>query len=397
MRTLHPETQGDGTAIVHIDDTGDRFNKLSSLMLSELEEVLQDVEHDHAIRALIFISDKEDNFIVGADIREFEGAADRTAMHDRIHAIQTLFNRIERLPYPVIAAVNGPCLGGGMELALACRFRIATDHPKTLLGLPEVRLGLIPAAGGTQRLTRLLGVGRALPLILEGRTLSAPHARSLGLVDLIVYPDDLLATAKRCLPHFTQRMKTGAGRRHYPKFPSLDWVLRHSEPVRRFYFKQAAKRVDARAHGNYPALPEVLRCVEDETSCGLPCGLESEAEAFSRLVLSPESEALRGLFFAAAAMKKNPPTPAARRVERIGILGSGLMGAGIATVTAKSGLPVLLRDVSWYHLSGGPSRAFGPISTKAAEGRNGTPWNGTGSIAGSCPPWITSISPRRTW
>ncbi|MEN6485477.1 MAG: 3-hydroxyacyl-CoA dehydrogenase NAD-binding domain-containing protein [Syntrophobacteraceae bacterium] len=353
MRTLQMEIDGAGTAVIRIDDEGDTLNKLSSVMISELEEVLREIERDRAIRSLLFISGKEDNFIVGVDIREFEEASDRTAMHESIHVIQGLFNRIERLPYPVIAAVNGPCLGGGMELALACRFRIATDHDRTLLGLPEVKLGLIPAAGGTQRLTRLLGAGRALPLILEGRALSAPHARSIGMVDLVVHPYDLLGTAKRCLPYFGQRMKTRQGTRRYPPFPSLDWVLRHLKPARKYYFAQAAKRIDAKAHGNYPALPEILRCVENETTCGLPCGLESEAEAFSRLVLSPESEALRSLFFATTAMKRKPSTPFARQVQRVGILGGGLMGAGIATVAARSGMPVIMRDVSLYNLSRG--------------------------------------------
>ena len=353
MKTLRFEMQENGIAVVHINDAGDRLNKLSSAMIEELEEMVRDIEKDPSIRALIFISDKEDNFIVGADIREFEGASDRTVMHDRIHAIQDLFNRIEKLPYPTIAAINGPSLGGGLELALACRFRVATDHPKTLLGLPEVRLGLIPAAGGTQRLTRLLGVRKALPLILEGRTVSAPHARSLGMVDLVTYPYDLLGTVKQCLPFFERRMKKPLPWRKYPKFPSLDWTLRHLAPFRKFYFRRAADHVNAKTHDNYPALREVLRCVADETTCGMPCGLESEAEAFSRLVQSSESEALRGLFLESTAMKKNPPTPEARRVERVGILGGGLMGAGIAAVTAQAGLPVVLRDVSWYNLSHG--------------------------------------------
>src|SRR5208337_1699638 len=145
-----------------------------------------EVETDHFAKALVFISAKKDNFIVGANIRDFDKISEPEDARQRLTRVHAFFNRIANLHYPSIAAINGPCLGGGLELALACHFRIATDSRKTVLGQPEVMLGIVPAAGGTQRLTRLAGIRRALPLMLTGKRLRAGEAKALRLVDIVV-------------------------------------------------------------------------------------------------------------------------------------------------------------------------------------------------------------------
>lgn len=350
MKYLHLEYQDDAIAVIHLNDTNDRINKLSGEMLTELDQALSEVENSPELRGLIFISDKEDNFVAGADLKEMAEVLQPGLAKEMIHRAHSIFNRIEALPFPAVAAIHGHCLGGGMELALACHYRIATDHPKTQLGLPEVKLGLIPAGGGCQRLTRLLGVKRALPLMLEGRTLSAHRAGMLGLIDLTVYPYRLLEIAEQSVSLLHNKTPGG---RPYPHFPSLDWLLRYLKPARNLFFSLASRKVTDKTRGNYPAPELLLDCVETGISQGMEQGLEAEAQAFDQLVASPQSQELRQLFFATTALKKDPLADTAKPVAGIGILGAGLMGSGIASVSAKQGLPVVLKDTSWNNLGRG--------------------------------------------
>ena len=366
MIYLYVERSDDGIAVIHLNDVSDKMNKLSRDMLSELDGVLLDLEHDPALRGVVFVSDKEDNFVVGADLKEVEGVTQRGVAREMIHRAHGLFDRIEGLNCPVIAAIHGNCLGGGLELALACHYRIATDHPRTHLGLPEVKLGLIPAGGGTQRLTRLLGVRRALPFMLQGRTVSASRAAGLGLVDLVVYPYRLVEIATRRILNFGDKIKRT---RDYPGFETLDWLLRRVGPVRRLYFDQARRQVMKKTFGKYPAPLRVIECVETGILRGFREGLAAEAEAFDALVLSEESRALRDLFFASTALKKQPVTKQARPVSRVGIVGGGFMGSGIASVTARTGIPVVLKDVSAETLAHGLKNVWKDFQTEVDRHR----------------------------
>ncbi len=347
MEFFRVERMGDGVRFVFIDNPVDRVNTLSERMFPELGAVLDEVASDPSTRALVFISAKNDNFIVGADIKDFDNVKEpeqATAMISRFHA---LLNRIESFPFPVIAAINGPCLGGGLEFALACHFRIATDSAKTVLGLPEIRLGLLPAGGGTQRLPRLIGVHRALPLMLTGRHLDAREAKRTGLVDLVVFPYSLSDTVQRCVPHFKKkfpRKSTG------PVLLSLDRLIASVPPARKLYFALARRRVLQETHGNYPAALKLVDCVETGLAGTITDGFRAEAEALGPLILSPQSKAMRSLFFMQTALKKKKfgdPKP----VETVGVLGGGFMGSGIAAVSAAGGYRVLLKDVSWEKLS----------------------------------------------
>ena len=196
MDFFNLERHENGILFAFIDNPREKLNTLSAPMISELENLLDEAAGDHLAKALVFISAKPDNFIVGADIKIFDEVTEPGQVTEVITRIQALFSRIANLPFPAIAAINGPCLGGGLELALACHFRIATDSSKTVLGLPEIKLGLFPAAGGTQRLTRLAGVQKALPLMLTGKALTPAQAKALRIVDLVVFPGDLPATVK---------------------------------------------------------------------------------------------------------------------------------------------------------------------------------------------------------
>ncbi|MGH7525542.1 MAG: enoyl-CoA hydratase-related protein, partial [Gemmatimonadales bacterium] len=173
-------------AVITFDLIGESVNKLTAAAKVEFEALLIHLRDDAAIRAVVLISGKPDTFIAGADIEEFTALTTQTAAERLSFEGQEMVSRVETLPKPVVAAIHGACLGGGLELALACHYRIATDHPKTQLGLPEVQLGLIPGAGGCQRLPRLIGVRAALDMILAGRSERGAKAYRIGLVDELV-------------------------------------------------------------------------------------------------------------------------------------------------------------------------------------------------------------------
>ncbi|MGL5161352.1 MAG: fatty acid oxidation complex subunit alpha FadJ, partial [Plesiomonas shigelloides] len=232
------------------------------------------------------------------------------------------------------------CLGGGLELALACHARVCTEHDKTQLGLPEVQLGLLPGSGGTQRLPRLIGVAKALDLMLTGRSVRAKSARKMGLVDDVVPPSILLqAAAELALQPKPKRSKPGG---------AMGWLLEGNSAGRNLVFNQATKQTLSKTRGNYPAPEKILDVVRCGLEKGMAAGLEAEAREFGELVMTPESAALRSIFLATTEMKKEreagaTPLP----LKSIGVLGGGLMGGGIAFVTAsKAGLPVRIKDVA---------------------------------------------------
>src|SRR5687767_6042516 len=184
-----------GVAVVTFDLPGEPVNKLSASARIELEALLIGLRDDSSVRAVVLISGKPDNFIAGADIEEFTALTSQDAAERLSFQGQETVSRVETFHKPIVAAIHGACLGGGLELALACHYRIGTDHPKTQLGLPEVQLGLIPGAGGCQRLPRLIGARAALDMILSGRSERAAKAMRIGLVDEVVAPSILRSVA----------------------------------------------------------------------------------------------------------------------------------------------------------------------------------------------------------
>jgi 3-hydroxyacyl-CoA dehydrogenase/enoyl-CoA hydratase/3-hydroxybutyryl-CoA epimerase len=185
----------DSIAVVTLDLPGEPVNKLSAAVRLEFEALLIRLRDDNDIKGVVLISGKPDTFIAGADIEEFTALTTQAEAERLSFEGQEMVSRIETLPKPVVAAINGACLGGGLELALACHYRVAGDHPKTQLGLPEVQLGVIPGAGGTQRLPRLIGLRASLDMILTGKSERAARALRLGLVDEVVPPSILRRTA----------------------------------------------------------------------------------------------------------------------------------------------------------------------------------------------------------
>ncbi len=330
----------EGVAMVWLDQPGEKVNKLSLDLLDEFGAMLDDLEGDPDVQAAVLISRKPDTFIAGADIERFMQMAGTGQAEEMSRQGNALLSRMAESKKPVVAAIHGAALGGGLEVALACHYRIATDSPKTVLGQPEVQLGLLPAGGGTQRLPRLIGLQRALDLLLTGRNVYPYPARKMGLVDQIVAPATLAEAARKAALELARKPYRRADRRNW-----VERLLEGNPLGRAVIFRQAAKMVARRTRGNYPAPARILETVRVGLSKGLEAGLAKEAENFEKLMATPECRQLVNLFFAMNSAKKSPLREEARRVDRLAVLGGGLMGSGVADVSIQRGLEVYLKEI----------------------------------------------------
>jgi 3-hydroxyacyl-CoA dehydrogenase/enoyl-CoA hydratase/3-hydroxybutyryl-CoA epimerase len=346
-----------GVAVVTFDLKGEPVNKISRAVKQDVQATFEALEQDPSVKAIAFFSGKADTFIAGADIEEFVALA-TAAEAERLSAEgQALLERVARFPKPVAAGIHGACLGGGLEFALACRYRVASDHPRTQLGLPEVQLGILPGAGGCQRLPRLIGARAALDIILAGKVERAQKAFRLGIVDELVphaiLKDITIAAAQRMAGGWQPRRRRPGG--------FTGWLLDGNPLGRRLVFRAARKQVLAQTRGNYPAPLAALEAVEFGLKHGMAAGLKREAELFGQLAVTDVSRKLVQIFFATTALKKdfgipNPPPPAT--VHRLGVVGAGFMGAGIAgTAIAQGGVDVRMKDADLPRVTKGLATA----------------------------------------
>ncbi|MFO1424158.1 MAG: fatty acid oxidation complex subunit alpha FadJ [Candidatus Competibacteraceae bacterium] len=342
--------RADGIAVVTIDLPGESQNTLKAEFIHEANALLDRLEQDTHVQGVVLISGKPSSFIAGADINMLKACQTAAEATELSKTGQRFFDRLENFKAPVVAAIDGACLGGGLELALACHGRVCTDNPKTALGLPEVMLGVLPGSGGTQRLPRLIGIPTALDLMLTGKHLNAQKARRLGLVDDVAPANILLQTAidlvKKLQHNRAAMRKTGS----LFSVKGLTKLALEDNPLgRRVLFQKAREQVLGKTRGNYPAPLRIIDCVETGTGQGFQKGLEAEAVGFGELAVTPQARQLMNLYFATTAMKKDTGVADAsvqpRPVRKIGVLGAGLMGAGIAYVTTnKARVPVRLKD-----------------------------------------------------
>jgi len=336
----------DGIAVVTLDVPNAPVNTFARSVRDEFAVLLERLDRDESIRAAVVRSGKADVWVAGADIEEFldiETSSQAEALSRDGHA---LLDRLEKLKTPVVAAINGACLGGGLEAALACAYRIATDTPKTAFGLPEVQLGLIPGGGGTQRLPRLVGLEAGLDMILTGRNIRARKALQMGLIHELVHPailDEIAIERAKALADGTLKRGTVGGP-HGARHILLD----ENRIGRALVFRQARERILARTRGHYPAPLAALDVVATGYAHGTERGFREEARLFGELAVSEVSRQLVFLFFATSALKKDPgvpePAPPPKPVQKLAILGAGFMGAGIASIAAQQGTLVRLKD-----------------------------------------------------
>jgi 3-hydroxyacyl-CoA dehydrogenase/enoyl-CoA hydratase/3-hydroxybutyryl-CoA epimerase len=355
MQSPRVEYDAEGIAWVVFDDPESKVNVLGTEQMQQLDAVLDEL-YKRKPKAAVFISAKPGIFIAGADINELQRIHDASLGADLSRAGHRIFAKIERLGVPTVAAIDGACLGGGCELALACRYRVAADDPKTQIGLPETQLGIIPGWGGSQRLPRLIGLGAALDIICAGKSISADKARRIGLVDAAVPSVILRETATRLAMGEQRAKRKSVWRQNW-------W------PMRRFICRVARKRVLLRTEGRYPAPLRAIDAMEEGLRGAFNEGLEGEAKVFGEVSVTPQCRNLIRLFFLREkyaklvfnpeAVERTGPISAkvmTSPVEKVGVLGAGVMGAGIAQWCSARGLMVRLKDIKTDFVAAGIKR-----------------------------------------
>lgn len=339
-------------------------NLLDAAAIARLDELVAEIAANDAVDAVVVVSDREE-FILGGDIEAILHEEDAAASFGTTYRLTRVFRRIELSPKPYVAAINATALGGGFELALACHRRIVADAPSVLLGLPEVKVGLMPGAGGTQRLPRMLGVQAAVPLLLKGTHLSPTQARDLGLVDELVAPGSLHARAVAAAGEVVAA--GGFAKPWDGKAFTLPGGEVQEVANRRFFMEETA-RMHSRTQGNSIAERCILAAVYQGCQAGFDAGLKVEARKFAEVASSREAKAtIHARFVDRRRLRRDVRAralPAA--TDRIGVVGLGLMGCGIAFVAAASGSDVVLLDTSPEATAKGHARILS-LATKAGN------------------------------
>ncbi len=363
------DEQSGPIGVVTFDTPERKVNTLSRAVLEELAALVGRLEERSDLRGLLFRSGKPGQFIAGADLNDiaalsFISAAEAAGL---VTFGQQLFDRITRLPFPTVALIDGSCLGGGTELMLAFDDRLVSTAPQTHIGLPEVKIGVIPGWGGTQRLPRLVGLNAAIEMIGSGDPVSPPKAVAIGLAFDAVPAERLMDEGRRRIEYLQQ---------------SGDWQKRRESMVRplslspdqlTFAFAVAEGMTKARTKGHYPAPLLALRAIREGANLSLQDGLKVERKALSELVGSPVLANLIGIFFMKNRLSRDPgvndPAVVARPVNHVGVLGTGLMGAGIAAAHARSGIRTAMVDVDDACLARGIARAGDVVRSRIKIGR----------------------------
>lgn len=344
MTAVKFELGADGIAVVTLDMPGRSMNVLNDELMGPYAEVLSKIETDPAVKGVVLTSGKKE-FLAGADLENVYKITDPQVAFDLAEAFKGLLRRMEKCTKPFVAALNGTALGGGLELALACNHRIALNNPRAKFGLPEVKLGLLPGGGGTQRLPRIVGIQESLQLMTQGTELRVEQALKKGILnDTADTLEELISKARAwCVanpvaqqPWDVKGFKFPGGDSKHPAIAQL-WAI-------------APSMANAKAYGNYPALNHIASCVFEGGITDIDTGLKVESRYFAACVLSQESKNMMNtLWFQLNAIKKGqsrPSAPAKSQVKKLGILGAGMMGAGIAYVSAKVGIEVVLIDAT---------------------------------------------------
>lgn len=331
----------DGVAVIRLNGP-DKMNTISMGMQKESETIFKThILSNPAVKAVVFISSKPDNFIAGADIDMIKAVEDKSMLKEITMKGHAFFDEVKKTKLPFVAAINGAALGGGLEWAMYCDYRIATTSPKTVLGLPEVKLGLLPGMGGTYHLPKLVGYANALDMILTGKNVRPDKAKKMGLVDLVVDPASLESVAIQQ----AKGIVAGTVKLSKRKRDWMSWFLEETPVGQNIMFGQAQKGVDKGAKDKYPAPYKILEVLKNNIGKPRMTHLQDESTKFAQLAATPESAALIGLFHGSTAVKKHNFGSPKKPVKTIAVLGAGLMGAGIAQVSVDNGkYRVLLKD-----------------------------------------------------
>lgn len=354
--------------VIIFDAPNSKANTLGTPIMLRLADIITQAEEDKDIGALVLISKKPTIFIAGADIAEIKMLTTGNGDAEQfLTKLQSIFTYLEALPIPSIAAIHGACMGGATELSLACDYRMVTDAPETKIALPEVTLGVLPGWGGTQRMPRLLGLEKALDLILSGRAIDGKTAKRMGLADKMV-PKEMLEA--KALAWASELAKTREKRKATP----LDIKERLLETVpggKWLIFDLAKKKLLEKTKGNYPAPVKALEVIRNTYGGPLEKGLKQEAEGFAELVKGPVAQNLIHVYYLTEKVKKDKGTDSAvagREIKNAGVLGAGVMGGGIAQLFAAKNVRVRMKDVNWEAIGKGYQAAY-KVFKKLADRR----------------------------
>ncbi|QJE72139.1 3-hydroxyacyl-CoA dehydrogenase [Aerophototrophica crusticola] len=374
MTCITTAVDGDGICILTIDQPGRSMNVIDGAFAREFAGAIAQAAGDAAVKGILITSGKP-AFLAGADLMELEAVFERVAdtptaaLYQGFAGFSATLRKMETCGKPVACALNGTALGGGFEIALASHYRVVADDPGIKLGLPEVQVGLLPGAGGTQRVPRLIGIQLALPLLLEGRQLSPQKARDTGLAHAVVPAGELLAAAKAWLlsPAATATQPWDA------KGYKVPGGAGGMDPRSVQTFMAAGAMLRDKTYGNYPAPAAILSCVYEGTQLPMDTALRVESKYFTSLFLTPVARnMIRTLFInkgKADKLSRRPADVPRNKIRKIGMLGAGMMGAGIAYVAAMAGITVVLVDQTQEAAERGKGYAAKLLADAVAKGR----------------------------
>lgn len=368
----------DGVAIVRIDQPDSKVNVLSESLMSEFEQIFNRVFEDPNISSAVLISAKPGCFIAGADVNMLNaaGTAEKVAAISSVG--QALIQKLEDCPKPIVAAIMGSCLGGGLEVALGCHYRVAVKDPKTILGAPEVMLGLLPGGGGTQRLPKLVGLPDSLDMMLTGKNIRADKAKKMGLVDMLVSPlgPGLAEPAPNTLRYLEEvsvqvardlankKLKVDRSRKWTSMAGLMYKITTETGFGQNYVFKKARETVMKKSLGLYPAPLKILDVTKVGVEKGGAEGYQAESQGFGELGGSSESKALMSLFFGQTECKKNRFGKPKKDIKTVAVLGAGLMGAGIGHVSLEKGYNVILKDNFEQGIIRGQDQIYKGLNTR---------------------------------
>lgn len=368
---FHLEVGADRLATLTFDSPDKKLNVFTRAALQELERIIEEVSSRKDIGCLVLLSGKPGSFIAGADVEEIGRVTDPLEAEAGSRMGHRLFSAWEALPFPTVSAIRGVCLGGGLEISLASTYRVASDRADTKMGLPEVKLGILPGWGGSTRLPRLIGIGQALDLILTGRTVAGKKALALGLVDALLPDAGFLDEVRDFALERIDRKKREDGG------TDLKEILLEKNPLgRKILFDQARKKTLEQTRGHYPAPLRAIEVVRVGIEDGVRAGFDAEARAVAELATSKISKSLVHVFRLTEEAKKETGLPGAepRPVRRTAVLGAGVMGGGIAQlIAAETGLPVRMKDVRAEALASGMQHAAGLFKKQVERRRLAAP------------------------
>jgi 3-hydroxyacyl-CoA dehydrogenase/enoyl-CoA hydratase/3-hydroxybutyryl-CoA epimerase len=372
------DVDADGVALVTFDVPGRSMNTLTASVIAEFPKLVDQIASDPAIKGAVLTSGKASGFCAGADLGDINSGAGQSdapksedeklkQLFDRVFLLNKTFRKLETCGKPVAAALNGLALGGGLEIALACHYRVVADNPKIQLGLPEAKVGLLPGAGGTQRLPRLLGAMKAAPLILEGKSVDPAEAKSLGIVHEVVPADQLVQAAKTWI--LTKGDPVAPWDKKDFKIPGGG----PTSPGGAQVFVMGTAMLRKQSYGNYPAQRYILSAVYEGLQVPFDAAIRIESRYMAKLMMDPASRNMvRSLFVSMQDLGKGARRPQGQPqtdVKKLGVLGAGMMGAGIAYSSAMAGIEVVLIDTAQEAADKGKAYSAGLLDKAVSRGK----------------------------